>query len=288
MQENREDAGRVGRKTAPTPGDMHMSGHDHQDRMVADLRRRFFVCLLVTVPIVLLTPAIRDRLGLGALRFAGSNYLLLALSAFVYGWGGRPFLSGAYRELNRRRPAMMTLVAVAISAAFVYSAAVVLGLPGAVFFWELATLVDIMLLGHWVEMRAVMGASRALEELARLLPEEAHVITAQGTVVDVALGRVQIGDRVLVRPGEKIPVDGRVVAGSSTVDESLLTGESTPTEKEKGRSVVGGSLNGEGALEVVVAKTGAETYLSQVIALVKAAQETRSRGSSWRMPPHSG
>ncbi len=204
--------------------------------------------------------------------------MLLALSTFVYGWGGWPFLSGAYHELARRRPAMMTLVAVAISAAFLYSTAVVLGLSGEIFFWELATLVDIMLLGHWLEMRSVMGASRALEELARLLPDEAHVITDDGRVVDMPVGHLAVGDRVLVRPGEKVPVDGLVVAGASAVDESLLTGESAPVERREGERVVGGSLNGRGALEVVVSKTGSDTYLAQVIALVRAAQESKSRG----------
>ncbi len=259
--------------TVPTG---HAGGH--HEAMIADFRRRFFVCLALTVPIILLTPMIQDWLGLDALRFTGDSYLLLGLSAIVYGWGGWPFLSGAYHELGQRRPAMMTLVAVAISAAFFYSAAVVLGLHGDVFFWELATLVDIMLLGHWLEMRSVMGASRALEELSRLLPSEAHLVTAQGQVTDVPLSHVTIGDRVLVRPGEKVPVDGVVVTGAGGVDESLLTGESTPVEKREGDAVVGGSLNGRGALEVLVSKTGADTYLSQVIALVRAAQESKSRG----------
>jgi P-type Cu2+ transporter len=258
----------------------HNAGHTGGPHaaMIADFRLRFFVCLVLTVPIILLTPSIRNGLGLQALDFAGVGYLLFAFGAFVYGWGGWPFLSGAYGELTRRRPAMMTLVAVAITAAFMYSAAVALGVQGDVLFWELATLVDVMLLGHWLEMRSVMGASRALQELARLLPDEAHVITASGEVRDTPLGQVQIGDRVLVRPGEKIPVDGLVVAGASTVDEALLTGESTPAKKRKGQAVVGGSLNGDGALEVVVAKTGADTYVSQVTDLVKAAQETKSRG----------
>ncbi len=246
--------------------------------MVADLKRRFIVCLALTVPIIILTPMTRDWLGLEALQFAGDGYVLLALSAFVYGWGGWPFLSGAYNELSRRRPAMMTLVAVAITAAFVYSTAVVLGLNGEIFFWELATLVDIMLLGHWLEMRSVMGASRALEELARLLPDEAHVITEDGRVVDMPVSHLTVGDKVLVRPGEKVPVDGVVAGGTSTVDESLLTGESAPVERGEGQVVVGGSLNGRGALEVVVSKTGSDTYLAQVIALVRAAQETKSRG----------
>jgi len=248
--------------------------------MVADLRRRFWVSVIVTIPILLLSPIIQGLLDLESLSFAGDQYVLLALSAFVYGWGGLPFLRGAVRELRVRRPAMMTLVAVAISAAFLYSAAVVLGISGDIFFWELATLVDIMLLGHWLEMRAVMGASRALEALARLMPDEAHLLAGDGSVRDVPLSQLEAGDRVLVRPGEKVPIDGRVTGGRSSLDEALLTGESIPVEKQEGDAVIGGSVNGEGSLEVVVEKTGAATYLAQVMDLVELAQESRSRSQN--------
>lgn len=258
----------------------HVHHASHHETMVADFRRRFWVCLVLTVPVLLLSPLVRDALHLQSLAFAGDKYVLLALSAFVYGWGGFPFLKGAVNELGKRQPAMMTLIAVAISAAFLYSAAVVLGIEGEIFFWELVTLVDIMLLGHWLEMRSVMGASRALEELARLMPDEAHLLDPQGGVKDVPLAEIRPGDRVLVRPGEKVPIDGRVVTGSSSVDESMLTGESTPVQKQEGDTVIGGSLNGEGSLEVLVEKTGADTYLAQVIQVVQQAQETRSRSQS--------
>ena len=248
--------------------------------MVADFRRRFWVCLVLTIPILLLSPLIQDALHLGALAFSRDQYVLLALSAFVYGWGGLPFLRGAVQELRRRQPAMMTLIAVAISAAFLYSAAVVFGVKGDIFFWELATLVDIMLLGHWLEMRSVMGASRALEELARLMPDEAHVLDESGGVRDVPLAELQPGDRVLVRPGEKVPIDGEVIKGASSLNEAMLTGESTPVEKREGDAVVGGSINGEGSLEVAVEKTGADTYLAQVIDLVHQAQESKSRSQN--------
>jgi Cu2+-exporting ATPase len=244
--------------------------------MVADFRRRFWVCLVITIPILLLSPAVRELLHLEVLAFTGDKWVLLALSASVYGWGGLPFLRGAAKELFGRRPAMMTLIAVAISAAFLYSAAVVIGIRGSAFFWELATLVDVMLLGHWLEMRSVMGASRALEEMARLMPDEAHVLDEHGNVRDVPLAELQIGDRVLVRPGEKVPIDGRVVKGASSVNEAMLTGESTPVEKREGDPAIGGSLNGEGSFEVEVEKTGSDTYLSQVIGLVREAQESKS------------
>ncbi len=255
-------------------------GPSHHEMMVADFRRRFWVCLVVTVPILALSPLIQDVFHLGALAFPGDQYVLLALSAFVYGWGGLPFLKGAVHELRERRPAMMTLIAVAISAAFLYSMAVVFGVQGEIFFWELATLVDIMLLGHWLEMRSVMGASRALEELARLMPDEAHVLDEGGNVHDVALARLQPGDRVLVRPGEKVPIDGQVTKGGSSLNEAMLTGESTPVQKREGDTVIGGSINGEGSLEVTVEKTGADTYLAQVIDLVRQAQDSKSRSQS--------
>lgn len=248
--------------------------------MVADFRRRFWVCLVLTIPILLLSPFIQDVLHLGALAFAGDHYVLLALSAFVYGWGGLPFLKGSVRELRKGQPAMMTLIAVAISAAFLYSAAVVFGVQGEILFWELATLVDIMLLGHWLEMRSVMGASRALEELARLMPDEAHVLDEDGNVRNVPPAELQPGDRVLVRPGEKVPVDGEIVKGAGSLNEAMLTGESTPVDKREGDSVIGGSINAEGSLEVIVQKTGADTYLAQVIDVVRQAQESRSRGQN--------
>ena len=251
-------------------------GPSHHEMMVADFRRRFWVSLVLTVPILLLSPTIQGPLHLGGLAFSGDHYLLLALSAFVYGWGGRPFLRGAVHELADRRPAMMTLIAVAISAAFLYSAAVVFGVRGEAFFWELATLVDVMLLGHWLEMRSVMGASRALEELARLMPDEAHLLHEDGSTTDVPLAQLGPGDRVLVRPGEKVPIDGEVLKGRSSVNEAMLTGESAPVEKHEDDRVIGGSINGEGSLEVEVKKTGEDTYLSQVIALVRQAQESKS------------
>ncbi|MGD9498271.1 MAG: copper-translocating P-type ATPase, partial [Armatimonadota bacterium] len=239
--------------------------------------RRFWVCLVATVPILALSPMIQQFLGLEALEFAAGGYVLLALSTFVYLYGGWPFLSGLVRELSERQPGMMTLIAVAITAAFGYSAVVVLGLEGQVFFWELATLIDIMLLGHWIEMRSVMGAARALQELAKLMPDEAHRIREDGSTEDVPVADLVNGERILVKPGEKIPADGVVVAGQSAVNEAVLTGESTPVEKAEGAEVIGGAVNGDGSLEVEVRHTGDETYLSQVIRMVEEAQQSKSR-----------
>ena len=270
-------------KMAPMEAEKHemkMAGphHDHHLHMIEDFRRRFWVSLVLTVPILLLSPTIQHFLGLGdRFRFPGDSYLLFLFSAVVYFYGGYPFLKGIFDELKSKRPGMMTLIAVAITTAFVYSSVVVFGLAGMPFFWELATLIDIMLLGHYIEMKSVMGASRALEEMARLMPSDAHRIVNGGTVVDVPLAQLAVGDRVLVKPGEKIPADGVVIDGRSSVDESLLTGESMPVQKGVGAAVIGGSINSEGSLTVQVGKTGKDSFLSQVIDLVKEAQESKSR-----------
>ncbi|HEX9093528.1 MAG TPA: copper-translocating P-type ATPase [Coriobacteriia bacterium] len=253
------------------------AGGRHEGHSVADFRRRFWVSLALTVPVILLSPGLpflrRERI----LVVPGADWILLALSTVLYVYGGRPFLRGLVRELRARKPGMMTLVAVAITTAYAYSAATVLGLQGMPFFWELATLVDIMLLGHWVEMRSVGEASKALESLARLMPSAAHRRLPDGTTEDVALDLLQSGDAVLVRPGEKVPADGAVTEGRSSVDESMLTGESVPVGKNVGDAVIGGSVNGEGALVVTVERTGAESFLAQVIELVRQAQESKSK-----------
>ena len=262
---------------APAPHGGHAGGHhDHHAMMVADFRRRFFVCLALTVPILALSPMIQGWLGF-ELAFPGAVWVLTVLSAFVYGYGGWPFLTGMVGELKNGHPGMMTLVAMAISVAFFYSLAVVFGLEGKLFFWETATLIDLMLVGHWVEMRSVMGASKALEELAQLMPDEAHRLSENGQVEEVPTGALRAGDRVLVKASEKVPADGVVVDGRSAVNEAALTGESVPVEKGAGDGVIAGSVNGTGTLTVEVEKTGEEAYLSQVIGLVREAQASKSK-----------
>jgi len=246
--------------------------------MVDDFRRRFWVSLGLTVPVLATSEMLQHILGLRAvLAFPGDQYVEFAFASAVYFYGGRPFLTGLVDELRKRLPGMMTLIALAITVAYAYSALVVFGLPGSVFFWETATLIDIMLLGHWIEMRSVLGASRALEQLVRLLPAEAHRLRADGSIEEVPLDALRPGDRVLVKPGEKIPTDGLVVAGRTSVNQAMLTGESQPVEKGEGDEVIGGAVNGEGAITIEVRRTGADSYLSQVIELVRKAQETRSR-----------
>jgi len=247
--------------------------------MIADFRRRFWVSVALTFPVLALSPLIQSVLGFH-LSFRADRYILFALAAVIYFYGGWPFLKGLVDELKRKLPGMMTLIALAISVAFVYSAVVTFGVAGRVFYWELATLIDIMLLGHWVEMRSIMGASRALEELARLMPSEAHRVEPDGSVRDVALAEIRNGDRVLVKPGEKVPADGKVVAGSSEVNQAMITGESKPVEKAKGDGVIGGSVNGTGALTVEVSGTGGDSYLSRVVDLVRRASESKSRAQA--------
>jgi len=252
--------------------------HDHHAHMVADFRKRFWVSLIITVPILALSPMIQEFLGLReSIRFIGDSYVLFALSSVVFFYGGYPFLKGVFTELKSAKPGMMTLISIAIAVAYLYSSAVVFGLSGKIFFWELATLIDIMLLGHWIEMKSVMGASKALEELARLMPSDAHKVMPDGSVQDVPLSDLNSGDRVLVKPGEKVPADGEVIEGETSVNESMLTGESVPVSKKQGTKVIGGSINGEGSITVEVQKTGKDSYLSQVIDLVRQAQESKSK-----------
>ncbi len=247
----------------------------HEGHVTGDFKRRFIVSLFFTIPILALSPLIQGLFRF-KLEFPGSIYLLFLLSTFVYFYGGYPFLKGFFKEIRENNIGMMTLIAVAISSAYFYSSAVVFGLKGEVFFWELATLIDIMLLGHWIEMRSVMGASRALEELVKIMPSAAHLIK-DGQTVDVKVETLKPGDRVLVKPGEKIPVDGAVIEGETSVNESMLTGESRPVTKKTGDNVIGGSINGEGSVSIEVRKIGSETYLNQVIELVKRAQESKSK-----------
>ncbi|MHB8781301.1 MAG: heavy metal translocating P-type ATPase [Candidatus Geothermincolia bacterium] len=259
-----------GRMPESRPG----NGHAH---MISAFRNRFWVCLALTVPILTLSEPVQELLNLEGFAFGGDEYVLLALSSFIYVYGGWAFLKGLAGELAKRRPGMMTLIGLAISVAYFYSAAVVLGLQGEVLFWELATLIDVMLLGHWLEMRSVLGASRALEELVQLLPAVGHRVREDGSLEDVPLESLHQGDRVVVRPGEKVPVDGRITSGETELDESMLTGESRPVARGPGDAAVGGAVNGSGSFEMEIEKTGEETYLAQIISLVKMAQESRSR-----------
>ena len=248
------------------------SGHMMHTGM---FKRRFFVCLALTIPVLLLSEAIQTWFQF-TITFPYQDYVLLLLALIIYVYGGWPFLKGLIQELRRLQPGMMTLISTAISVAFFYSAATVFFPVGKDFFWELATLIDVMLFGHWIEARSVLGASRALEELVKIMPTMAHLVR-DGNIEDVPVSELKAGDVVLVRPGEKVPSDGTVTEGESYVNEALLTGESKPVHKEMNDEVIGGAINGDGVLRTKIEKTGEETYLAQVIKLVRQAQESRSR-----------
>jgi Cu2+-exporting ATPase len=250
-----------------------MGHHAHHMQM---FKKKFWISLALTIPILLLSQTIQTWLNLTWIKIPYQSEVLLVLSAVIYAYGGLPFLQGMADEIKKRQPGMMTLIGTAISVAFFYSAATVIAITGMDFFWELATLIDVMLLGHWIEAKSVLGASRALEELVRIMPTKAHLVK-DGKVTDVTASQLNTGDIVLVRPGEKIPSDGVVAEGESFVNEALLTGESKPVHKEQKGKVIGGAINGEGVLKVEIEKTGEETYLAQVIKLVKTAQESKSK-----------
>lgn len=256
-------------------GDQH-SGDKHAGHHVDDFKIRFYISLIVTIPIMALSPMIQMFIGVNW-RFPYDAVLLFVLSSFVFFYGGRPFLVGAYRELKQKNPGMMTLISLAIVVAYLYSSLIVMGLTNVDFFWELATLIVIMLLGHWLEMKSILGASNALEELVKLIPSEAHLITEGGAIMEVSVSELSPEQTILIKPGERIPVDGIVVKGQSSLDESMLTGESVPVIKNPGDRLIGGAVNGEGALTVTVTNSGEKGYLSQVISLVKEAQESKSK-----------
>ncbi|MDD3190164.1 MAG: copper-translocating P-type ATPase [Candidatus Pacebacteria bacterium] len=247
----------------------------HTGHSIADFKKRFYVSLAFTVPILILSPVIQHLFGF-FVAFPGDKFVLLAISTLVFFYGGWPFLIGAKNEIKNRTIGMMTLISLAINVAYFYGAAVVLGFPGEIFFWELATLIDIMLLGHWIEMRSVMGASMALEKLSALIPDSAHIIKEE-RAVEIKTIEFQDGNTILVKPGERIPTDGFVVGGESFVNESMLTGEAKPISKKLGNTVIGGSVNEDGSLQIRVEGIGEKSYLSKVIGLVRQAQASKSR-----------
>ena len=257
-----------------SPGHGEM-GHDHHKMMVADFRKRFWISTIITIPILFFSPMIQDFFGYDYL-LPGNPYVLFVLSSFVYFWGAWPFLKGFYKEIKAKGPGMMTLISMAISVAYFYSTATVFGLKGEDFFWELSTLIVIMLLGHWLEMKSVLGASKALQLLVSMLPSEAHKVVGD-KIEDVSLENLVKDDIILIKPGEKVPADGIITEGTSYLNESMLTGESKPVKKELDDKVIGGSINGNSTLKVKVQHTGKDSYLNKVIKMVDEAQRTKSK-----------
>jgi len=254
---------------------MGHAGHDHHAMMIADFRKRFYVVLVLTIPVMLLSEMIQHWLNIH-ISFPGSNYVLLILSSIVFFYGGWPFLKGWLQEMKTWNPGMMTLIGFAITVAYIYSVATVIGLQGMDFFWELATLILIMLLGHWIEMKSIAGASRELELLVQLMPDDAHLVNGEH-ITDVKSETLKGNDIILIKPGEKVAADGVIAEGESYLNESLLTGESKPVEKKKGDKVIAGSINGNGAIKITVQHNVKDSYLSQVIKLVQDAQNSKSK-----------
>ncbi|MCL5438895.1 MAG: cadmium-translocating P-type ATPase [Patescibacteria group bacterium] len=255
------------------PMNSEHEGHEDHASMEKDFRKRFFITLPFVVTTMLLSPNIQKWLRFN-INFSGSELLLFALGTFIFFFGGLPFFKAAKGELSRKNPGMMTLVAFAITVGYIFSVAATFFFPGESLYWEISTLTSVFLLGHWLEMRAVRGATGALAELAKLIPPSAHLIK-NGNITDVKTSQLIIGDRVLVRPGEKIPVDGLVIDGESSVNESMVTGESRPINKKKGDKVIGGTINQDGSLTIEVAKTGVDTAISQIMKLIREAQTSK-------------
>nr|WP_217629001.1 copper-translocating P-type ATPase [Halopelagius longus] len=248
--------------------------HEGHERM---FRRRFFVCLALSIPVLLYSEALQGWLGFSVPAFPGSEWINPVFAVVVFAYGGVPFLRMAVPELRDRSPGMMTLISMAITVAFVYSLAGVVYPTTTAFFWELVTLVDIMLLGHWIEMRSVRRASSALDELAKLIPDTAERITDGGDTEEVRVSDLSAGDLVLVRPGANVPADGVVESGDSEVNEAMITGESRPVSKEPGDEVIGGTINGDGSLRVRITATGDETALAGIVRMVEEAQQSKSK-----------
>jgi len=250
--------------------------HDkHAGHNVSDFWKRFIICSITSIPVLALSHMVQQWLGF-KLIFFGDKYVLAILSTFIFLYGGYPFLNGLFDEVKDRAIGMMTLIGVAISVAWAYSVAITFGLQGMDFYWEMVTLIDIMLIGHYFEMKSVMGASRSLELLVKMMPSTAHHVV-DGNIHDMPVSHLKIDDVVMVKPGEKIPVDGIVIEGESYVDESMLTGESKPVKKEKDSKVIGGAVNGNGSLTVKVVSTGKDSYLNKVVKLVEDAQKVKSK-----------
>lgn len=253
-------------------------GHDegeHAGHSAEMFKKKFFIVLLLTIPILLLSPTIQGWLNF-SFTFNGDKFILFTLASIVVLWGGLPFFKGAKRELSQKNLGMMVLVSIAVLTGYLYSVGATFIFTAPDFYWEISTLTLFLLFGHWMEMRSVEGASGALGELAKLIPKKANLVKGK-EIIEVSTDELKIGDIVLVKPGEKIPIDGIVIEGETSINESMITGESKPINKNKGYKVIGGSINFDGSIKVKVSKTGEDTTLNQIINLVKEAQSSKPR-----------
>ncbi len=251
-------------------------GTDHSGHELM-FRNRFWICLVLSVPVLLYSPMLQELLNFSVPAFPGSRWIEPVFATIVFIIGGVPFLRMAVPELRNRQPGMMTLISLAIGVAFIYSLAALIIAPKSGFFWELVTLIDVMLLGHWMEMRSIRQASGALNELAKLMPDTAERIRPDGSIESVSTGGLRAGDLVLVRPGASVPADGEVTEGDSDVNEAMITGESWPVSKQPGDPVIAGSINGSRSLRARVTATGDQTALAGIMRLVEQAQQSKSR-----------
>lgn len=252
----------------------HRVDHGEHERMFRD---RFWVSLAISIPVLLFSETVQGWLGFSMPEFPGSPWITPVLSVVIFIIGGVPFLRMAVPEVRNRQPGMMTLISLAISVAFFYSLVALFADLGQGFFWELVTLIDVMLLGHWLEMRSIRQASGALQELAKLLPDTAERLRSDGKTEEVALTDLRTDDHVLVRPGGSVPADGKVFAGESEINEAMITGESRPVRKSPGEVVIAGTINGEGSLRVQVGATGENTALAGIMRLVELAEQSKSK-----------
>lgn len=240
-------------------------------------KRKFWLSLALTLPVLYFSETIQELLSFTAIVFSGSNYVSAIFGIFIFIYGGMVFLRNAWYELAARQPGMMTLISLAISVAFSYSLLITIGVIGGKdFWWELSSLVTIMLLGHWLEMASVSNAQNALKELAKFLPDEAELVVLGDTKI-VKISELKIGDHVLIRPGASVPADGVVIKGESKIDESMLTGESQSVAKQNGSDVIGGTINGSGSLTIKILKIGEDTALSGIMKMVADAQASKSK-----------
>ncbi|HRQ32315.1 MAG TPA: HAD-IC family P-type ATPase, partial [Anaerolineales bacterium] len=250
----------------------HTDHSGHEDMF----RTRFWISLLLSIPVLLYTPMLQMLFGFRMPEFVGSQWMAALFAVIVFVYGGVPFLQMAVPEIRNRQPGMMLLISLAISVSFVYSLAALFLNLGEGFFWELVTLIDIMLLGHWIEMRSVRQASGALNALAKLMPDTAEHIMPDGSVHTMPVSSLKLNDLVLVRPGASIPADGVVADGESDVNEAMITGESLPVKKVAGAKVIAGSINQDGSLRVRVSAIGEQTALAGIMRLVRDAQQSKS------------
>lgn len=273
ISDNPGECPKCGMDLVPMNDAEDRGGHGGHAGAEQDFRRRFFTTLPFVLATMALSPNIQKWFGFN-IDFPGITTILFLLGTFIFIYGGLPFFKAGKGELSHKNPAMMTLVAFAITIGYAFSVAATFLFAGESLYWEISTLISVFLLGHWLEMRAVRGATGALSELAKLIPPSAHLVTG-GTIHDVETSRLQIGDRILIKPGEKVPVDGKVIQGESSVNESMLTGESVPVGKKIGDPVIGGALNQDGALTVEVSKTGTNTAIAQIMKLIRGAQASK-------------